>query len=139
MVQSSSIIRNNLAMKRAVHSTDHDAAEREALRRRVYRFYRRFNSAKWTDCYALIDPQLTQQGNSELMHAFKRVYGGVNLWMTRVSLHLNAAPQQKDGRPFAYVYVIWQDEAHGFHMFRERWVKDSDQWFTRVMGLVPNR
>jgi len=24
-------------------------------------------------------------------------------------------------------------------MFKERWVKDSGHWYTRVAGLVPNR
>jgi hypothetical protein len=57
----------------------------------------------------------------------------------RISLHLDASANKHDERPFAYVYVIWQDEAHGFHMFRERWVKHSDRWFTRVVGLVANR
>jgi len=28
-------------------------------------------------------------------------------------------------------------EAKEFHMFRERWVKDGNMWFTRVVGLVP--
>jgi hypothetical protein len=111
----------------------------------VKQFYRRFNKADWDACYALIDPQLTQTGKvkrdiyAELMQAFKEVYGSVNLWHTRLSLHLKATPQQRDRRPFAYVYVIWQDDAHGFHMFRERWIKDHGRWFTRIVGLVPNR
>jgi hypothetical protein len=25
------------------------------------------------------------------------------------------------------------------NMFRERWIQDNGQWFTRVVGLVPNR
>jgi hypothetical protein len=31
------------------------------------------------------------------------------------------------------------DELYEFHMFRERWVLESGHWFTRVVGLVPNR
>jgi hypothetical protein len=73
------------------------------------------------------------------MRAFKNVYGSVNLWLTRLSLHLEAASGQRDKRPFAYVYVIWQDAAHGFHMFRERWINDNGRWFTRVVGLVANK
>jgi hypothetical protein len=73
------------------------------------------------------------------MQAFKNTYGSVNLWFTRLSLHLDASSNQRDKRPFAYVYLVWQDDAHGFHMFRERWIKDSGRWFTRVVGLVPNR
>jgi len=67
------------------------------------------------------------------------VYGSVHPWETRLSLHLDAGPTQQDKRPFAYVYVVWQDDCHGFHMFRERWIKEKGEWFTRVVGLVPNR
>lgn len=45
--------------------------------------------------------------------------------------------QQARPRPFAYVYVVWKDAAKEFHLFRDRWVKDGGQWFTRVVGLVP--
>ena len=132
-------------MKRTVHSTPRETSERQSLRRRVNQFYRRFNNGDWENCYALIDPELTRQGKvrletySELMQAFKDVYGSVKRWSTRLSLHLDVAPKQRDKRSFAYVYVIWQDESHGFHMFRERWIRSRGQWFTRVVGLVPNR
>ena len=128
-----------------MRARERDAAEREALRRRVKQFYARFNKAEWDRCFALVDPRLSRQGTvelgsySRLMGAFKAVYGSVKPWLTRLSLHLDAAPRQADKRPFAYVYVIWQDEGREFHMFRERWVKDSGRWFTRVAGLVPNR
>jgi hypothetical protein len=110
----------------------------------VKQFYVRFNQSDWNGCYALIDPQLIQQGKvkldtySELMRAFKRVYGSVKPWLVRLSLHLDAASKGGDKRPFAYVYVVWQDNSHGFHMFRERWIKDDGHRFTRVVGLVPN-
>lgn len=129
-------------MKRSGKSDD---SERETLRKRVKQFYLRFNEEDWADCYSLIDPQLTQQGKvdqsayAERMQAFKNVYGRVQLWLTRLSLHLDVSAKQRDRRPFAYVYVIWQDDAHGFHMFRERWVKENGRWFTRVVGLVPNK
>lgn len=93
----------------------------------------------------MIDPLLTRRGKvkldayAELMQAFKDAYGTIKLRWTRLSLHLKAAPKQSDQRPFAYVYLVWQDGAHGFHMFRERWVKNHGQWFTRVVGLVPNK
>jgi hypothetical protein len=131
-------------MKRAISTTKRDAMEREALRRRVKQLHARFNKSDWAGCYALIDPQLTQQGKvnlaaySELMRAFKDVYGEVRPWFTRLSLHLDSTPKQGHKRPFAYVYLVWQDAAHAFHMFRERWVKADGQWFTRVVGLVPN-
>jgi hypothetical protein len=109
------------------------------------RFYRRFNQEAWGDCYALLDPQLTQQDRVQyaayagLMQAFKDAYGSVKPKWTRLSLHLKAALTQRDRRPFAYVYVLWQDEAYAFHIFRERWIKDHGQWYTRVVGLVPNK
>jgi hypothetical protein len=132
-------------MKQTVQSRKRAATERAALRRRVKQFNRRFNQGDWGGCYALIDPQIVQHHKvnletyAELMQSFKEVYGSVKLWFTRLSLHLDAAPKQRDKRPFAYVYVIWQDDGHGFHIFQERWIKENGQWFTRVVGLVPNR
>ncbi len=41
-----------------------------------------------------------------------------------------------DPRPFAYVYIYWQDHRHAFRLFRERWVHDGGKWYTRVVGLV---
>ena len=66
-------------MKRSVRPTRPEMSERESLRRRVKQFYRRFNSADWGNCYALVDPRLTRQGKPELdsysrlMQAFKRL------------------------------------------------------------------
>jgi hypothetical protein len=99
----------------------------------------------WDDCFALIDPELRQQGKvnlgiyADLMKSFKEAYGSINTRWTDLSVHLEASPKQKDKRPFGYVYVLWQDDAHEFHLFRERWVQDDGRWFTRVVGLVPNR
>jgi hypothetical protein len=132
-------------MNKTSKVTKRAATDRQALRKRVKQFYLRFNKADWQGCFALIDPQLTQHGKvnaetySDIMQAFKDSYGSVNPWHTRLSLHLKVSPKQRDKRPFAYVYLIWQDEAHGFHMFRERWVKEQGQWFTRLVGLVPNK
>ncbi len=145
MVQPPSLLWNHLMIKRSARLPQREAVERAALRRRVKQFYLRFNEEAWEDCYALIDPQLTQQRKVELvtyserMRAFKNLYRSVKLWFTRISLHLEATSHQRDKRPFAFVYVIWQDDAHGYHMFQERWVKDDGRWFTRVVGLVPNR
>ena len=104
-----------------------------------------FNEELWAKCFSLIDPKLREQGGVELsgyaegLKAFKEYYGSIRPWHVRVSPHLQASSNKHDPRPFAYVYVIWQDDAHAFHMFRERWVKHSGRWFTRVVGLVPNR
>src|SRR5208282_4563868 len=131
VVQSPSILGDHLIMTRALYSARPDVIEREKLRKRVTQFYLRFNKADWEGCYALIDPQLTQNGKvkpatySGSMQAFKDTYGSVKRWLTRLSLHLDPTPKQRDKRPFAYVYVIWQDEGQGFHVFRERWIKND--------------
>src|SRR5947209_1115411 len=117
MVQPPSIIGNHLIMKRSTQSVRRVDADRKALRRRVKQFYLRFNEEDWGGCFALIDPQLAKHGKVELatyavqMQAFKRVYGRVEPWLTRVSLHLDVSVNQRDKRPFAYVYLVWQDES----------------------------
>jgi hypothetical protein len=104
-----------------------------------------FNQGLWEQCFSLIDPRLRDESKVQLrvykegLQAFEQVYGKVDPWYIRISLHLDASSNRHDNRPFAYVYVVWQDAERGFHMFRERWVKDSGRWFTRVVGLVPNR
>lgn len=131
-----------------MNSTKHShnaAAERKALRRRVKQMYDWLNGGHWEKCFALIDPRIREQSRVQLstytvgLRAFKGAYGAIHSWYVRISLHLDASSRKRDDRPFAYVYVVWQDDAHGFHMFRERWVRDSDGWFTQVVGLVPNR
>jgi hypothetical protein len=107
--------------------------------------YDRLNQGRWDRCFALIDPKLRDASKVELpayaegLEAFRAAYGSVSPWHVRINLHLDAASNKHDPRPFAYVYVVWKDKAHGFHMFRERWVKQGDRWFTRVLGLVPNQ
>jgi hypothetical protein len=102
------------------------------------------NRGLWEECFALTDPKLREQAKVQLpsysagLKVFKEVYGSIRPWHVRLNLHLDASSNKHDNRPFAYVYVVWQDEVHGFHMFRERWVKQGDHWFTRVVGLVPN-
>lgn len=126
-------------------TTESEASEREALRRRVKRMYSWFNRSLWNKCFSLIDPRLREQSKVDLpiytegLQAFKEAYGAIHPWYVRISLHLDASSSKGDGRPFAYVYVIWQDDSHGFHLFRERWVRQSGLWFTRVVGLVSNR
>jgi hypothetical protein len=106
--------------------------------------YESFNQEAWAKCYSLVDPRLRDGGRVEeqtyadSLKRFKEVYGKVEPWYVRLSLHSEGAPKQRDDRPFAYVYIVWQDQTHGFHMFRERWVQDSGRWYTRVVGLVPN-
>jgi hypothetical protein len=132
-------------MKQRTKSGRKEAAARNALRRRVMRWYDRFNSQRWSDCYALVDPRLTSAGKVSLesyarsLQSFHGHYGAVHCWHVRMSLHLTGVRPASDPRPFAYVYTVWQDERHDFHMFRERWVRDGDKWYTRVAGLIINQ
>src|SRR5271168_4827852 len=106
----------------------------QPLRRRVKRMYDWFKLEQWEKCFSLLDPKLREKSKVELpaygerMQAFKQVYGTIEPWYVRISLHLDAASNKHDKRPFAYVYVVWQDAIHGFHILTERWVKDSDRW-----------
>jgi len=131
-------------VKQRVKSSKKESLARVALRRRVMRWYAQFNASKWDDCLALVDPRLTSTGKVksgpyvESLVRFKTRYGAVHPWHVRVSLHLAGSRQAADSRPFAYVYTVWQDDRHGFHMFRERWVRDGRKWYTEVVGLVVN-
>ena len=131
-------------MKQRVKSSKKESSARVALRRRVMRWYAQFNAEKWDDCLALVDPRLTSTGKVkavpyvESLVRFKNRYGAVHPWHVRLSLHLAGSPRASDTRPFAYVYTVWQDDRHGFHMFRERWVRDGKKWYTEVAGLVVN-
>lgn len=132
-------------MKRAAHRVRRESSERQALRGRVRQWQVWFNQGRWEKCFALVDPNLTGSAKvrlpeyAERLQAFQQAYGSIRPWHIRISLHLEATGPPRDRRPFAYVYVVWQDATHEFHMFRERWVKDGGRWFTRVVGLVPNR
>src|SRR5437588_3020179 len=132
-------------MTRAMQFLHEEASDREPLRRRVRQMYGWLNREFWEKCFSLIDPKLREKSKVDLSdyversRVFKEAYGAINLWHIRISLHLDASSNKHDERPFAYVYVIWQDNARGFHMFRERWVKHAGGWFTRVIGLVPNK
>jgi hypothetical protein len=119
------------------------SSERDSLRRRVRRWYDCFNHEKWHDCYALVDPELTTTGKVvrqnylESLAQFKEQYGNIKRWHVRISMHLHEPKAVADKRPFAYVYVFWQDASHNFHVFRERWVRKGTEWYSRVAGLVP--
>ena len=104
-----------------------------------------FNQGLWEKCFGLVDPLLQNSSKVERsayakqLHAFKEAYGSINPWHIRISMHLDASANKHDPRSFAYVYVVWQDASHDFHMFKERWIRNSGRWFTRVAGLVANR
>src|SRR5947209_5138987 len=131
-------------MNRNLQDPRNLASERATIRRRVKQMYQWLNQRLWGKCYSLIDPKLQEKSSvdraayEQSLSAFLQCYGEVRPWFIRTNLHLDARRNKHDDRPFAYVYVVWQDQKHGFHMFRERWVKHSGQWYTRVVGLVPN-
>ena len=132
-------------MSRPASTSTIRLADRDALRRKVKKMYDSFNRGLWEKCFAFVDPKLRQGSRttlplySENLRAFKEAYGTIKTWHIRISLHLDGSSNKADRRAFAYVYVVWQDAAHEFHMFKERWVKDSGLWYSRVLGLVPNR
>jgi hypothetical protein len=132
-------------MTRQPDKANGQAAERAAIRRRVKQLYEWFNREQWERCFEVVDPKLRDAGRiraesyTRSLSEFKEFYGVVRIWYMRISLHLAARGNKHDDRPFAYVYVVWQDDQSAFHMFRERWVKDAGRWYTRVVGLVPDR
>src|SRR5579884_370422 len=132
-------------MIRTKHSLLDATVERQALRRRVKQMYQWFNRGLWEKCFSLIDPRIREKTTTkftpyaERLQEFKEAYGTIRPWYVRISLHLDASSSKHDDGPFAYVYTVWQDDAHRFHMFRERWVRQGDRWFTRVVSLVVNR
>jgi hypothetical protein len=131
-------------MIRKASKPSNETVERAAIRRRIKRLYDSFNHENWAKCFDLIDPKLTAAGRidpatySQSLHEFKQYYGSVQIRHIEISLYLDARSKQDD-RPFAYVYVFWQDDKHAFHLFKERWVKQDDHWFTRVVGLVAHQ
>jgi hypothetical protein len=116
--------------------------QRDSLRGRVRRFYKLFNQRAWGKCFDYLDPRLRQAGKversryEESLARFLDTYGEVKIWHTDLSLHLDATKNKQDPRPFAFVYIFWQDKRHEFHVFRERWVEEAGDWYTRVVGLV---
>lgn len=120
-------------------------AERAALRRRIKGFYQKFNRGDWQGCYSRIDPRLRLERKvdesqySDSLAAFQQGYGAIDIWHSRVNLYLDVKNNKHDERPFAYVYIFWQDASKAFHVFRERWVLDSGRWYSRVVGLVTHQ
>jgi hypothetical protein len=70
-------------MIRATHER-RDAADRQALRRRVLQTYEWFNQGAFAKCYSLIDPRLRdgarveEQTYANSLKRFKEVYGKVD-------------------------------------------------------------
>ncbi len=118
------------------------AKESAALRRRIRELYRCMNRHDWDGCFEHVDPKLRASGRFEpqvytrSLQRFIEYYHKIDIWYVRVSLYLGENENKHDPRPFAYAYVLWQDVQKGLHLFRERWIRESGRWYTRVVGLV---
>lgn len=111
-----------------------------ALRRRVFNFFRAFERGNTEKCFEYLDPQLVKDDKvapdiyARSLHQFVDRYGKLDI--RHVDTRFVPAGSKRDPRPFAYVLVFWVDARHEPHVFRERWVKEGEQWFTRVVGYV---
>jgi len=116
-----------------------------SLAARIIFFYKFFNQRNWARCYEYIDPKLRAKREfgiseySRTMRDFFEAHGPVEqVKILKISIH-SGIEANNDQRDFAYVVISWKDKSREFHHFRERWIKDREKWFTRVIGLVPNR
>jgi hypothetical protein len=120
------------------------AGEQAALKRRIRGLYRSFDRQEWDRCFAHLDPKLRDEGKvdvrqySQSLVEFQKKYGKIDIWFIRANIYAKGPSTTRD-RPFAYVYVLWQDERKELHLFRERWVKEAGRWYTRVVGLVAHQ
>ena len=120
-------------------------AERKALRNRLSSFYRSFNREKFEKCYEFIDPELRDRGRVEKhkyttsLSDFLAYYGTMTTVWTKIEIYYEI--ETRAGvQTFAYPLIVWKDSRNVHHLFRERWVKRGDTWYTRVVGLVsPDR
>lgn len=116
-----------------------------SLAARINFFYRFFNLQEWARCYEYVDPKLRAKRESGLsdysriMREFFMAHGPVEqVKILKISIH-SGITAKDDQRDFAWVVISWKDKANEFHRFKERWIKDGEKWFTRVIGLMPNR
>jgi hypothetical protein len=123
-------------------SKDAKAIERSSLRRRVKNFYKHFGQTNWAQCFQFIDPNLREHSKvdfssyCESLSLFHAYYGPVDILHIRINLYLQVKNAKNEKRDFAYVLVEWKDKKNHCHVFRERWVKENQRWYTRVVGLV---
>jgi hypothetical protein len=124
------------------HGTYWERNDRERLRHRVRRNITHINEQQFDECYNLLDPKLLSSqtaGSNDFLVSLKtfiEVYGRINVWHTKLYGTWDSRKMNGDKRPFAYAYVVWFDAQRRFHLFRQRWVRDGDLWYSRVIGLV---
>ena len=117
---------------------------REALRRRIRRFYTLLNRRNFVDCFHMIDPRvLGQPGGITFLHYIQSLNSfleqagavtGVRIQIT--GLHLNEPTKLYEKRDFAIASTKWKDSNGNEHKLSERWVLEDDNWYTRSTGLV---
>jgi len=121
------------------------SVERARLRKQILCMLDALNECQWTRCAALIDPKIhesrtfSESAYCLSLQRFMNQYGKIELWHVRLSLHLPPHSNTRDSRPFAYASIVWKDAKHRFHMFRERWIKENDRWYSRVVGLISHQ
>ena len=87
-----------------------------------------------------VDPKIKERGLDEAVYVtqlarFHSNYCPIKIRPLTYKLHPGLTSKE-DKRSFAYVTISWQDKRGGLHHFREKWVKDTAAWCTRVAGLV---
>lgn len=114
--------------------------DQRRLRRRVFNYFRALSAGQVHKCFEYVDPALksenkvSEESYTESLERFKNFYQTIDVASIR---EMMIPPGSKrDPRAFAYVVVFWLDGKNQPHVFRERWVKQDDDWFTRVLGYV---
>jgi len=110
------------------------------LRRRVFNYFKALTEGNAQKCFNYIDPRLIekeavdQSVYQNMIERFKQFYQKIDISAVRILLVPRGS--KRDPRAFACVWVIWFDAKDHPHFFRERWVMQNDEWFTRVLGYL---
>jgi hypothetical protein len=118
-----------------------EAKGEKQIKQRIRRFYGLFNAAKWSSCYRMVDPALREKldftSYSKSLADFRRYYGAICIVKAaKLKVHTNVNGGGYGGRDFASGVLIWLDNSDQPHVFKERWIRDGDHWYTRMAGLV---
>ena len=87
-----------------------------------------FDNEGWEKCFSLVDPRLRESkvqlrriGRHASLQTCLRNCTSLD---DQDKPHLDESLARQDKRQFAYVYVVWPDDEHRFHMFQERWSRN---------------
>jgi len=113
------------------------------LEKRIFAFYDSLNRGAFDEACALTDPEIPAKAPYKLyaqrMREFMKWCGSISIFRIDINLHINEKNTLYGDRDFAVGHIIWTDERGEEHEFRENWVKNNEQWHTRVMGFFPPR